>query len=463
LRVSPLLLAFLAWPATAWAAAPGRWEVIGPAVADTDAAGMVRTLDGRVHLVWTTPAPAGATLRETVLGRDGGVARSVDVVTGWSGVSPAAVLLGVGGAGLDAYFAGDDGAGRHGVFRASTAGGGGVWTVRPDRVATTPWPFASSGIAAAAIGIGGDQVVATWVGADGCPVVFDPAATEPLGPPCGATEAGVGVDFATAAAVLAWTSTAPGAAGLWYVARDDLGPPRRVPGSGGTDGDGVQQVVPAAQRTAITGRPGFAGVWIGYPAGWPKATAVRVFRVGAGRFATLAAGQGASRSHVVLAADPEGRLWALWEETVGAGARLVARRSNAAVTTWGAPVAIPLPARVTAVGSLVASADERVLDVVLNGSGGGLPATLLHTRMQPGIAIAGLPTRHRPGRLVLRLRLADAGRPLGGVVVQAAGVSARSDAHGRATLRLVRRRRGVLTVTATAPGYARAAATIRIG
>ena len=79
------------------------------------------------------------------------------------------------------------------------------------------------------------------------------------------------------------------------------------------------------------------GLFVAYRHGYPNANAVRLWRIGSGGFTTIGTGRGIGE--VAIAADPNGRMWGVWDRN----GRIFARRSNLSVSQWGQAVRVRTP------------------------------------------------------------------------------------------------------------------------
>ena len=85
-----------------------------------------------------------------------------------------------------------------------------------------------------------------------------------------------------------------------------------------------------------------------------------------------------------------------------------------------------------------------------------------HTQILPGLTlVASKPKARRGGRVSLSFRVLDAGAPLGGVKVKAAGRTATTAANGRGSLTVARGKRRSVKLVATRAGYAADSVTVR--
>jgi hypothetical protein len=158
-----------------------------------------------------------------------------------------------------------------------------------------------------------------------------------------------------------------------------------------------------------------------------------------------------ANSQTTLAADPNGRLWAVWSDGTFGEPRVLAARSNPEATTFGAPVDAGAVKDAHSTYSVDASATAGTLDILaLFGTGAESGGSTYHARVRPGLTL-----KARTSPRSVTFTVTDAGEPVRGARVKA-GRSGRTNAKGRVTLP---RRKG--TATATAAGYEPAKLRIR--
>jgi hypothetical protein len=215
------------------------------------------------------------------------------------------------------------------------------------------------------------------------------------------------------------------------------GPTMTMPGSQVMQGGGT------VSKTPIVARANNGGFYVAYALGYPTANRVRVWRVGASAAKLLARTD--ANSQTTLAADAKGRLWAVWSDGTFGETHVLAARSNREATEFGAPVDAGAVRGAHSTYSLDASATSSALDILaLFGTGTESGGATYVKRIKAGLTLRA---RKRSGRVTFKVT--DAGDPVRGAKVRAAGRSGRTDRRGRVTLRL---RRG--KATASARGYA---------
>jgi hypothetical protein len=118
------------------------------------------------------------------------------------------------------------------------------------------------------------------------------------------------------------------------------------------------------QRVATVSRgPGRPGVYAAYGAGYPSITKVLVDKLGAAKAMTVAASS--SISAITAAVDPSGRIWVAWLTNPGGTYHLFISRSNAAVTAFSKPVAVPLPSGTGTAWKVYLNATNTSADVMV--------------------------------------------------------------------------------------------------
>ena len=469
-RAVAALLATLALPASAHAGTPGRWtRVTFPTGQNIDQVGLVRAPDGVLHVDFLAKNTGDSTKTDVfhdAITAAGAVGTPEPIQQGWASLSNPAIIL--DGGGLRAFFGGirtiDPGETNNNLNTATAPLSGGAWALAPDTVATDSSAYASPMSSTVA----GGAPWQAWAGTAGVFVHrgLDPNAPNAdlesqLGGCCG-YDPGLVTEPSTGAPVVAWFSNATGKTGVWAQALDPatgnpVGGATFMPGSA-TNGNADQQLA----RTPIAVRPGKPGAFIAYPGNYPTTTRVVLWQVGAPRSTVVATGGGEHRT-VTLAGAPDGRLWVLWEQRAANGTpRVFARRSNPTVTAFGGTVEVAPPPRASDGWKLDADAQTGVVDVLGSFTTPEGLATW-HTQILPGLTLeAKRPRARRGGKVAIAVRTLDAGAPLGGVTVRAAGRSVKTASNGRVTLTVKRGKRRSLKLTATRAGYAAATATVRL-
>lgn len=180
-----------------------------------------------------------------------------------------------------------------------------------------------------------------------------------------------------------------------------------------------------------------ATTYMGWAAGYPTATAfaVNAFQGGNLGWSSVVAGGtfAGADPHMALAADPSGRLWAVWSQ----GNAVHARRSRSQAHHFGAPTAAGLAEETVYQLSAIALPDGRVDAFFDDGH------QLVHQTLLPGLAV----TATRKAATVLDDGVGVKATLRGG------GRTVKTSAAGRASLAAFKHG---TRVTVSAPGYAAA-------
>jgi hypothetical protein len=438
-------LALLAAPA----ADAATWRQVTASGGDSiDQVGLVRTSDGVLHVAWHKDGD----LLHTAIARNGRIGATSPIQSGWTGHMDAALTAVPGGirAVWGAIRSTDTNDPNQDLNTALSTDGGVSWQLTPGSI--IPRGAQAYGSDASATTLPNGTLLQAWAGTLGTWVHagLDPAAPNvdyqaPLGP------YGYGPGLASDAAgraMMAWFSSGSGRLGI--VAQgvnadgSPAGAPMTMPGSQVMVGGGT------VSKTPIVARARSGGFFVAYALGYPTANQVRVWRVGA-RSARLLARTDAN-SQVTLAADPAGRIWAVWSDGTFGETHVLAARSNPEATQFGAPVDAGAVRGAHSTYSVDASATSSALDILaLFGTGNSSGGATYAARIRPGLT---LKARERSGRVTFTVT--DAGDPVRGATVRAGGGSGKTNRQGKVTLTLKKGR-----ATASAPGYARA--KLRVG
>ena len=217
--------------------------------------------------------------------------------------------------------------------------------------------------------------------------------------------------------------------------------------------------VASSDRQIVASEPGRAGVFVAYEGGAAVQDRALLWRVGSGD-PLVVARRSIEPAHVIPARDAQGRVWVLW--TRFSKNVIYARRSNRAVTRFGPTVTVRKPARL--IWELSADASNDRLDIVpTSGSSGSGPPSVYHTQVTAPLTVRATPGRVRRSGGRIRVKVTDAGDPVRGARVRAAGVTRRTNSRGVARLRLRRLgARRLVRVTATDPDYGAGTDLVRV-
>ena len=459
-RAAAIALVIAGCAASQATAAP--WQrVTTPDGASSDQVGLARTGDGVLHLVWSHPTgPNTEDLLHTVVGPSGRVGVTNPIQSGWTGFTNAAVVVDPGG--LRTFWGGfrstDTSDPQRETNTALSADGGASWALQPGQVVPDGAQSYGSNTVATVRPDGTTLqafagTLGTWVHVGLTPATPNHDYQGPLG------QYGYDPNLATDATnrtVMAWYSSA--SAHLGVLAQDvgadgsPVGGPVTMPGTGNMQ-------VGMLGRTPLAARRG-GGFYVAYPTGYPASNRVRVWRVGSSSAPLVGRVAGSGSPAVAIAATEDGRIWVLWTKGFG-DPDVLATRSNPGATRFGAVVNAGHPRDAAQAYKLDASALRGALDVLGNFNiGTTTTAVTSYRRILPGLTLNARPSRVQRGeRTAVRFTVLDAGAPVRGARVRAAGESATTSNDGRVTLSLSSRR--PVTARATHSGYT--AATKRLG
>jgi hypothetical protein len=467
-----LALLVLAPAAAAQAIAPGHWDPVTSANGvNIDQVATVRTPDGNLHVIWHHhTSPSADSLVQTVISPSGHVGAPQEIASGWAGVGDAVILR--------------DGAGRLLVIAPATRGtsatdplnsiaqwastdGGSSWALTPTPVAD------GAGFAdplGGALGPDGVTPFFAWTTTDG---VFvhrggDPpgtntnleAAAGSAGFGCCGYDPGVARDSSTGAIVVAWYALVNQGDAVYARTID---PATNAPTGTTLRMPGTLSSVSPDQRVGLTGRPGKPGVYAAYNGSSPSQGSVLVWRFGAAGATTVARNRATQLHDPAIAATPDGRLWVAWS----ASGRIWARRSNPAVTKWGAVSSIPVRRGTGTVYKLALNASTGPLDVFggfAPPSGSGVQTW--HSQILPGLTLTVSPTKPSLAKGkhgTITATVTDAGTAVQGAKVLLGNSGATTNKNGKAKLKVGPiTSTASFTVRATKPGYAATSVRVRV-
>ncbi len=444
------------------AGAAPTWKPVTPPQDNLTQVGLARTADGTLHLAWPTPTGAGADLMTSTIAKTGAPGAASPITQGWTELGQPALLA--TGNELHVYFAGNHGDNPDdpltGLDHATAPSSGSGWTIGT-RVDPTGSPAYVSDIAAIEPGgvplesYSGQGGVFVHVGLDPAAGPFGEYEQSQLGACCG-SDANLALDAKSGAVTLAWASNAPGHEGIYVQA---VNPANGQFGGSRVLLSGTAHVNKTTSRVGLVARPG-GGTYSIYPIGTAFHKQVRVWKVGGGS-ATVAT-SGNDHSEATLATTPDGRLWAVYEETFNGSKNVVeARRSNRAGSVWGAVVTMNPPHGVGDLNHLEANGQKSPVDVLAHyTSAGSDRARTYATQLLPGITVTVKVSKS--GKV--SVKTLDAGDKLGGVKI-AWGSHAKTTSKKKATLTFTAKlgsKASKLTLTATKKGYTPAKTSVKL-
>lgn len=442
--------------AHAWTQVTG----IGVNGSNTDELGLARSGDGVLHVAWTR-APIGSyndDLLHSAIGRDGRGVSGPNAILGGFEFNNSVDLLFSPAGGLRVFFAGLNPASPLDTLLATATAGadGKTWSLQPTPVSnSTPGSnhpvYVASGIGG---GLAADgTVIGAWGDSSpnggGFHVGLSSATPDVEFPP---TVGDLGPDAAT------------GSDGQLVLARNDIAPAsarlvaRLLP-------SGQELVAPnsgalqTGDRVSISGRSGGKpGVYIAYTSGDNPFTGFpTIWKVGSATAKRVSTRRGGESTK--LSPAPNGAFWVMWKDDN----LIYARRSNAAMTVWGATVRVKPPKGTGTVYDVIGEGSRGPLDLLANVDRGGKLA-YWHQRILPGLSISAKPTKvDSSTRGQVKFTVTDAGKPIRGARVKFRGGTKTTNARGKATFTIPSgATAGSKVATATKRGYTKASTKVTI-
>ena len=267
--------------------------------------------------------------------------------------------------------------------------------------------------------------------------------------------------------VAAWYSNSSGSPGVWAQAfagasGAPIGQPVRMPGTI-VDFQGSTEAPDLGDRTPIVANAK-GGFYLAYPGGYPGRDRVLVWHLGPAASVSV----GSKLSDVrgtALGAMADGRLWVAWSQNIGGARRIVGRRSNAAVTKWGQAVSVKPPPGTATLWALYGDANPSgVFDVLAHVDTPGSTATW-HSQLLPGLTLTAPGKVGRHSKTKAKFSVTDAGDPVAGATVKAAGKTGTTGSDGvvKLTIGPFGKKVKHVTAKATHSGYATRSRSIKVG
>ena len=444
------------------AAQAAGWVQVTAKGSSIDEVGLLRTADGKLHAAWhRAVTPETEDLLDTTLSPSGKLLGTATIQSGWAEIANPALVQGPEG--LRAFWGGirttDTAEPNQELNTALSVDGGATWGLQTGSVVPIGAQAYGSPVAAATLPDGTPLeawagTLGTWVHAGLVPDAPNNDFQAPLG--TYGYDTGLATD-AAGRAVLAWYSNATGHLGVYAqdVAADGspVGSAVNMPGT-------ANMQVGQLGRTQIVARAG-GGFYVAYATGYPTQKRIRVWKVGAAAAPIVA--RTPRGSYATVAADDNGRLWVAWVDDDGGDPHVLARRSNPSGRVFGETVNAGRAGKAFQVYHLDASATDGALDILARFSVGTTSdAATFHTRVLPGLTLKSSRLRI-PGDTTtpVTFTVLDAGQPVKGARVRAAGESDTTNASGKVTLDLSPATR-VVTARASSTGYEGADQEIKV-
>jgi hypothetical protein len=465
------LLSVLALPGSAAAGGPGVWTKLATLDNGFDTAGMLRTADGNLHLVWLKKKAGNGTygLGTSTISLAGKLLATGTALSNWQTLTPDPQLV-RDGSGMRLIFEGNTGSSGcyldGSVFTETSANG-------------TTWSLAHGSLSSHTVGVGnlaattesdGTTPVAVFagghlfhVGVDpNCPALsmdgtITPTVGSAMGNPTTVTDPHDGSVW------VGWYQSF--AKQAYWVDRilPTQGAPIEAPGSADpAPFQNNQPNEPAALAARIGG-----GVYMAYCTASASAACahIDVWKVGSAKPMVVPGSADTTYARVSLTAGPQGRLWVAWYN--GAKNVIHAVRTNTSATSFGVVRTIKAPPKTFSFSDIQTQGSSGRLDVVIVDTytiTSGFAISLQHTQILSGLRLTASPTSfsHKKAATVT-FKVTDAGQAVAGAKVACLGKSATTSATGQASLHFGKGAAvGKHVCTAGEPGYAAGTATIKV-
>jgi hypothetical protein len=447
------VVGLLAFATSAGAGPRGQWTRLPGTVLNFAEPGLARTPDGVLHVLYTRENGSKQDLIHVAVSPAGKVGGDTVALGGWASMSHPDLLRMPDGS-LRAFFGGirstNAGETNNAMNTATAPAAGGPWTLKSGKAAQATYAYAT-GVAGAGLAKDGTPI-STWSGTPGLGFHYgiDPTTADGkiAQSGCCLYTPDVAVDAASGQAWVGFYSNETAGPGVYVNAIGPAGAQggrRLAPGSV----TGKDSIYPG-NRTSLSGRIGAGGVYLFYGRGYPTFATLALWKVETGKAQIVIPAKG--NEHANVAPAPDGRLWLMWEQS----GTIYAARTNGAATRVGAVNAIKPPGGAS-IYRLNGEGSAGPLDLIANMQAAGGQA-LWHQQVWPKLSLTASSRGAGKGRAIV-FRVLDAGDPVGGATIKAAGKSLKTRADGSASLKQAAR--GRVSATATKAGYASASLTVR--
>jgi hypothetical protein len=462
-------LSMLAVPGSAWAGGPGTWTKLATIDQGSDTVGMLRTADGKLHLVWLAKANGSKhSFGTSTISLSGKLLATGTALSNWGSLEPDPQLV-RDGSGMRLIFEG--GTGSSGCFSVGlvyteTSTDGSHWSAP----VTGSLSSHSAGIGnlAATTELNGTPVALFagghlfHVGVDAnCPALNpDGTISQTLG--SAPSNPALATDQSGGAVWAAWYQGFV-KQGYWV---DRILPsqsaPIEAPGSAAT----AQQNNQPLEPVAITARPG-GGVYMAYctATSTQQCGHIDLWKVGSSSVKVVPGSHNSRSTRLALAAGPQGRLSVVWYDATKSVIHAV--RTNTSATAFGAVRTIKPPAKTFGFNAIQAEGSSGRLDVLIVdqlSTTSGFPIGIYHTQILAGLSLAAKPSKfsHKKGKKVT-FTVTDAGQAIAGAKVSCLGKHATTAATGKVKLAFHKgAAKGKHVCTATKSGYNAGKTTIKV-
>jgi hypothetical protein len=466
--------AVLAVPGIANASTSAKWTKISR---DTGlslaSAGLLRTADGRLHVIWPSHDGTTFSLHYSTIGGRARLVNTGVIVSKWSGISTYPRLVPGPGGGMRLVFTGSDGKGGSpynldAMYSATASAAGTSWSLTPGSLSqSTLVPLTDTSATTESNG----TPVAVWSAGLSVDYHAGVSPTTPATDPDSSISLQAGSDAVGPTLVrasnskifVAWfSSSSHSDQGYWV---DQILPsktaPVKAPGSGGGTLSDNQPLGAVGFAARIGG-----GTYLTYCVATKtqRCDHIALWKAGSARAITVPGSSGQNAFFPTIAAGPRGHLWILWFNESANKIDVV--RTNSAVTRFGTRRVISGPPRIALFSALRAEGSQGPLDVlalVQQTTAGSSPA-YYDTQLLPELRIAASPRKvsHRRATTIT-FKVTDCGDPVAGAKVEFLGQTVTTNSHGAATVKVPKgTAKGPHEAVATSNGFVSARITITV-
>ena len=462
------LLSVLALPGSCWAGGPGVWTKLASVGNGSDTVGMLRTADGKLHLVWEKKQASNGThgYGTSTISLGGKLLATGTALSNWTSLESDPQLV-KNGSGLRLIFEG--GTGNSGCYFSAS-----VFTETSTNGST--WHLVLGSMDHDTVGVGnlaattesnGMTPVATFAGGHLFHVGVDPSC--PASSPDGTIPVASGNSPSNPAIVTAqdgsvWVATYQAFSKEGYFVAQILptvGPLMEAPSSKSTAAHNNQPLEPVALAARTGG-----GVYVAYCVANSSQSCVHIdlWKVGSSKAMTVPGSTNTNSARVALSAAPQGRLAITWYSSVNNVIHSV--RTNTTATSFGVVRTLKPPANTSSMFDLQTQDSTGRLDVVVNDglSTTGGPVELFSTQILPGLSLGASPTSfsHKKAATVT-FTVTDAGQAVARAKVSCLGETGTTTAAGQVKLHFSKGTAvGKHVCTAGKSGYNPGAATLTV-
>jgi hypothetical protein len=438
-------------------------------------AGLFRTADGRLHVVWPDDVKGIDSLHYSTVGGRAKLVNSGTIVSQWAAVSEFPRLVpaphGIFSSGLRVIFDGANGKGGSpynlGTFYSATASSAGTgWTLMPGSLSHSESPPLTDD---AATSLFNGEPVTAWPAANTLTyhLGIDPAvpATAPdVQIPLGPSGAMLDPTMLTASGGTPWAawfnSSGTSTMGYWAdpIPSGTSGM-RKAPGSGGKNLNNSQPLQPVAFASRSTG-----GEFLAYcvPTKIITCSHIALWPVGGKKAVTVPGSASGQDSKVALAPAPGGHMWVLWFDYKSNVIQAV--RTSGAGLRFGAVLTIVPPPHFFSFQGLEAEGSKGPLDIVAleTQKGAHSSPAFFAAQILPPLTLHSAPAKVGVSGKVT-FTVLDATTPVSGVQVSFLGSKAVTDSQGVVHFTVKKgTKAGKHRATAFKPGYSSGVTTVKI-